>query len=61
MNNKNVDLSKICHFPWTHVGLGWNKFSVCCVASPEDYFLEIMGGGAQIFVETFLIITIILM
>jgi hypothetical protein len=49
MNNiENIETDKICHYPWTHLTLGWNKFSMCCVAPPQDYFGEIEGFSPNI-------------
>jgi len=58
-NIENVDTGKICHYPWTHIGLGWDKFNVCCVSSPDDFFGEIMGGGGSTL-EKFLTTKVIL-
>ena len=42
MQKDDVEKYRVCYFPWTHIGLGWNKFSVCCV-SPDEDFGEIIG------------------
>ena len=34
---ESLDAVKVCHLPWTQLGLGWNKFSVCCVSYSEDF------------------------